>query len=83
MDTQKFKYTLHRRTLEKLYTCYIRPILEYASPVWDNCSNELSDSLERIQYEAARLVTGATRSISREKLLSEAGWETLAKRREK
>jgi hypothetical protein len=34
---RKLKYKLSRKNLEKLYLVYIRPILEYASEVWDNC----------------------------------------------
>ena len=34
--------------------------------------------LERIQYEAARLVTGLTRSISIENLIKEIGWLSLS-----
>ena len=36
--------------------------------------------LENIQYQAAKLVTGAFHYSSREKLSNELGWETLEKR---
>jgi hypothetical protein len=32
--------------------------LEYASEVWDNCGQINSDRLEKVQLEAARIVTG-------------------------
>jgi hypothetical protein len=32
--------------------------LEYASEVWDNCGQTNSDRLEKVQLEAARIVTG-------------------------
>jgi hypothetical protein len=32
--------------------------LEYASEVWDNCGQIHSDRLEKVQLEAARIVTG-------------------------
>jgi hypothetical protein len=44
--------------LEKIYLTFIRPVLEYASEVWDNCGQINSDSLEKVQLEAARIVTG-------------------------
>ena len=33
--------------------------------------------LEKIQLEAARIVTGATKLVSLEMLYKETGWETL------
>ena len=38
----------------------IRPMLEYGDIVWDNCSMHEQKDLDRIQDEAARIVTGAT-----------------------
>ena len=32
------KYKLYRKSLEKLYIGFIRPILEYGVIVWDNCT---------------------------------------------
>jgi hypothetical protein len=42
---------LDRNSLEKLYFGFIRPILEYGSVVWDNCTREQSDLIESVQYE--------------------------------
>jgi hypothetical protein len=41
-----------------MYLTFIRPVLEYASEVWDNCGQTNSDRLEKVQLEAARIVTG-------------------------
>ena len=38
----------------------IRPILEYSSEVWNNCGQVNPDRLEKLQLEAARIVTGLT-----------------------
>ena len=78
---KKNKFILSRRALNQIYISYIRPKLEYASIIWDGCSEYCSDSLEKIQNEAARIVTGLTRSVSLEKLYQECGWESLASRR--
>lgn len=59
----------------------MRPILEYASIVWAGCAEYEKLSLERIQYEAARIVTGLTRSVSIDRLLTEIGWVSLTNRR--
>jgi hypothetical protein len=42
--------------------------------------NELAD-VEKIQLEARRIVTGLTKSASKDSLYFETGWETLANRR--
>ena len=61
----------------------VRPILEYADVIWDNCPNYITEKLEHINYEAARIITGATKLTSILILLQECGWETLEERRSK
>ena len=75
------KYKLSRKALNNIYISYIRPILEYAAVVWDGCTAYEKTRLERIQYEAARIVTGLTRSVSIDKLIKEIGWLSLSDRR--
>ncbi len=75
------KFKLKRKTLNQIYISYMRPLLEYAAIVWDSCTNYEKDSLEKIQYEAARVVTGLTRSVSIFNLLQEIGWVSLNDRR--
>jgi hypothetical protein len=41
-----------------MYLVYIRPLFEYACEVWDNCGIGYSDKLEKLQLDAARIVTG-------------------------
>ncbi len=79
MKMLKFKVT--RKTLNTIYISYLRPILEYSAILWDNCTLYERDTLERIQYEAARIVTGLTRSVSIDSLLTEIGWVSLSDRR--
>ena len=35
---RKIKYTIRRKALNQIYTSFLRPRLEYASSVWDNCN---------------------------------------------
>ena len=77
------KHNLDRNSLEKLYFGFIRPILEYGSVVWDNCTREQSDLIESVQYESARIVTGLRKGTSRDKLYGELGWDSLQIRRKK
>ena len=78
---RKLKYKLNRKNLEKLYLIYIRPIFEYACEVWDNCGVSNSCKLERLQLEAARIITGLPIFTNTEYLYRETGWERLAERR--
>jgi hypothetical protein len=57
---RKLKFRLKREYLENIYFTFIRPILEYSSEVWDNCGQVNSDRLEKLQLEAARIVTRLT-----------------------
>ena len=57
---QKFK--LHFKTLEQIYFSYICRVLEYAD-VWDGCTKDAQDRLEKFQHEAARLVSCVTNYI--------------------
>jgi hypothetical protein len=75
------KYKLDRLSLEKIYKCFIRPTMEYGDVIWHNPSQVL-DLLERVQMNAARIVTGATARCSSEGLYSETAWEPLADRRD-
>ena len=78
---RKLKFLLNRKTLSKIYTVFIRPHFEYACEVWDGCSIEQADKLERLQLEAARIVTGLPRYASSQSLYFETGWELLSERR--
>ena len=77
------KFILDRKYLEIIYISFIRPILEYGDVIIDNCTAQEKGKLEKVQYEAARIVTGATKLVSIEKLMSDVGWESLECRREK
>ncbi len=78
-----FKYLLNRNALERMYFTLIRPLLEYCDVIWSNCTNELKHDIEAVQIEAARIVTGATKLCSIDKLYNDIKWNTLETRRSK
>ena len=80
---RKLKYVLDRKSLETIYLSFIRPLLEYSDVIWDNCTNNEKHDLDKIQYEAARIATGATKLVSIVNLENEIGWEPLESRRRK
>lgn len=75
------KYKVDRSTLRKLYKSLVRPLMEYADVLWDGCTDSESDLLEHVQYEAAKIVTGAMKGTSKQRLMQEIGWEDLKTRR--
>ena len=78
---RKLKFTLSKDALSNIYLTFIRPHLEYACEVWDGCFENEVEKLEKIQLEAARIVTGLTKFASKEALYFETGWEILSDRR--
>ncbi len=49
------------KCLDKAYSTVIRPTLEYAGPLWAGLGAQDADCLESIQYQAGRMITGATK----------------------
>ena len=78
---RKLKYSFSRQALNQMYVSDVRPLLEYPSIVWDGCTEQGKTTLKRFQNEAARIVTGLTRSTSIVNLHIEYDWDSLANRR--
>ena len=76
-----FKYKMSRSALHRCYLSFIHPLLEYGDVVFDNCSQNDKNTLENIQYNALRLITGCKKGTSRQLLLEETGLCTLQTRR--
>ena len=49
----RLKFQLDRKSLQTIYIAFIRPLLEYADVVWDNCTQQEPNELEKIQNEAS------------------------------
>ncbi|XP_078597679.1 uncharacterized protein LOC144873858 [Branchiostoma floridae x Branchiostoma japonicum] len=67
---------------EKAYKAFVRPVLEYASSVWDPHTKKNTDKIEAVQRRAARFVLNRfhnTSSVS--SMLSTLGWQSLKQRR--
>ena len=55
---RKLKFKLDRKLLQIIYLSFVRPLLEYASVVWNNCTQyEASEQKQIPKNEAARIVT--------------------------
>ena len=78
---RKIKYQFSKQTLNTLYCTYIRPLLEYASEVWDGSTQADTNRLKQVQLNAARIVTRLPVFAYLDSLYYETGWETLSQRR--
>ena len=72
---------LSRHTLDILYKITVRSIIDYALPVYYH-SLKVTDKakLDRIQYAAAKVVTGVRHQASKNKLNHELAWEEIKTR---
>ena len=71
------RYKVDRSILTSLYKSLIKPLMEYGDVIWNNCYDCDSALLDGVQYEAARLVTGAIKGTSSARLYKELAWESL------
>ena len=79
---RRLKFKLDRKSLEIIYTAFIRSLLEYSDVIWDNCAEYEKNGLDKIQNEAARIATGATKLVPLNALSKEICWESLEQRRQ-
>ena len=72
---------LKRNTLDMLYKITVRSVIDYALPLYANNLKIIELArLDKIQYRAAKIVTGAMHFTNREKLNIELGWESFQTR---
>ena len=77
-----YKTDILLKVPEQAYKTYVRPILEYASTVWDPHTKELTSQLEMVQRRATRFVTADyRRRHSVTLMLNQLQWQTLLQRR--
>ena len=73
----------NRYAFSCLFKSLVRPILEYAVPVWSPYQKKDIESLEKVQRRASRLALKQKRGeMSYEDCCCLINWQTLEKRRE-
>ena len=87
------KKWLSHKVLEVIYKAFVRPNLDYGDVVYHCARTDkpsifesestwpLLKQVESVQYDAAKIVTGAWHGTNIEKLYKMLGWESLNKRR--
>ena len=72
---------LKRNTLDLLYKITVRSCIDYALPVYYHCLRVSEKAkLDKIQYTAGTIVSGALHLTSKEKLNNELSWESIKTR---
>ena len=75
------RFGLPEEDLVSVFVSYVRPVVEYATPVWHGClTEEQSKKLESIQKRACRIILGAKYNSYTE-ALDLTGLQTLSNRR--
>ncbi|GFV40994.1 probable RNA-directed DNA polymerase from transposon BS [Trichonephila clavipes] len=69
------------QTLKSTFCTVIRPVLEYATPIWTPASISVKRKLDSVQHRAAKIIIGAVSSTNNEKNEQECGLPPLESRR--
>ena len=78
---RSLKYRLSRECLRTIYISHIRSVLEYCDVVWDGCTAAQALTLERLQRDIMRIITGLPTYCRLDYLYSDCGLPPLAERR--
>ncbi|GFS49254.1 probable RNA-directed DNA polymerase from transposon BS [Trichonephila clavipes] len=65
------------QTLKSTFCTVIRPVLEYATPIWTPASISVKRKLYSVQHRAAKIIIGAVSSTNNEKAEQECGLPPL------
>ncbi|GFW97689.1 RNase H domain-containing protein [Trichonephila clavipes] len=69
------------QTLKSTFCTVIRPVLEYATPIWTPASISVKRKLDYVQHRTAKIIIGAVSSTNNEKAEQECGLPPLESRR--
>ncbi|GFW54181.1 probable RNA-directed DNA polymerase from transposon BS [Trichonephila clavipes] len=69
------------QTLKSTFCTVIRPILEYATPIWTPASISVKQKLDFVQHRAAKIIIGVVSSTNNEQAEQECGLPPLESRR--
>ena len=79
---RRVKSVISNESLKRLYRASVLPHFHYCSLVWDNCSNNLKDRLQKLQNKAGRIITGDNYDMSATTTRLKLGWKNLQTRRD-
>ena len=74
---RRVKNVISIESLKRLYQALVMPYFDYCSLVWDNCSNNLKDRIQKLQNKAGRIITGDSYYMSATSTRTKLGWKDL------
>ena len=74
---RRMKPYVPKFALKHVHNALILPHFDYCSLVWDTCSNDLIEKLQKMQNRAARVITGKSYETRSIEILTELGWQPL------
>jgi hypothetical protein len=77
---KRVKYYIPNDTLIMLANAIVMPYFDYSCPVWSNCSNELSNSLQIFHNRLARIILSADIRTPINDMMTELHWIKLKDR---
>ena len=78
---KKLSTWVSRQSLLTIYKSFVRPILVYGDVIYDKPHKDsFIGKIERVQYNAHLVITGAFKGTSRERLYQELGLESIKDR---
>ena len=78
---RKLREVLPTETKRKVYNALVLPHLDYCSVVWQECTKELQQKVERIQNYGMRLILSKPPRTPSAELRTALGWTPLTERR--
>ena len=79
---KRLSISVPRKALLTIYKSLIRPHLDYGDILYDKPGNQnFQNKLEKFQFKACLVITGAIQGTSRQKNYNELGLDTLIERR--
>ena len=73
--------SLPMKTKKELYNALVLPYLDYCSIVWQECSKEQVQRLERVQNYGMRIILSKPPRTNSEEMRRELKWRSLESRR--
>ena len=78
---KRIRYLVPYKTLLSVYNLLVQPHLDYCSSVWGSCSKTLSQKLQKLQNQAARVIIFSNYDCNTDELLRMVNWVKLDRQR--
>ena len=78
---KRISYFVPHDILLTVYNALVQTYFNYCTMVWGNCSEGLSQKLQKLQNRAARLITFSGYDVDTNEIFQSLNWKKLAHQR--